>query len=82
MRAFALTKSKAFFALIFFLSLGPLAVNIVRVLRYYREFSRFKDVILPARYQAQLVLAFSGYVDPVFGCLALSFSPSEPVYIG
>ena len=45
MRANAVTRSKAFSALIFLLSLGPVAVNIVRARRCLREFTRTHDVI-------------------------------------
>ena len=82
MRAFALTNSRAFSALIFLLSLGPLAVNVVGVRRYLGVFTRTHDVIF-ARLQARDGLGLSGIVDPVFGCLTLQvFDPSEQVYIG
>ena len=81
MRAIALTGSRTFCALIFLLSLGPLIVDVVRVRRCLGEFTRTHDVIFTPC-QARDGLGWSGYVDPVFGCLSLVFTPSEQVYIG
>ena len=81
MRALALTKSRVFAALILLLSLGPLAVNVVRVLRCVRECTRTHGVVYTC-WQAWDGLGFTGYVDPVFGCVVLEFSLSEQVNIG
>ena len=45
MRALALTRSRVFSAFILLLSLGPVAVNIVRVLRPHLEFTPTHDAI-------------------------------------
>ena len=45
MRAIALSRSKAFSALIFLLSLGPVTIDIVRVHRCPRKCTRTHDVI-------------------------------------
>ena len=80
MRALALTKSRLFSALILLLSLGPLGVNIVRVFRCLLYCARPHDV-KHMRCKAHAGLGLSGFVDPVFGCLALQFAPSKQVYI-
>ena len=81
MRTHSLTKSRAFSALIFLLSLGPLAINAVCFLRCLGEFTHSHRVMC-ARFQALLGLGFSGYFDPMFGCVVLEAQPSEQVYIG
>ena len=82
MRAFALTSSRLFSALILLLSLGPLAVNVVSVLCHLRDINVHSQNVIHAHSQAWLAFGLRGYVDPVFGCMVVDLAPSAQVYIG